>query len=117
MSHLLLLTCTACPVLSLNQPCPYSAYRATDPVYARSQLNSRIAVGTLPPSMPLMPYSTFNATIHKIAAVACCADSLICSVEGIPGSNEGTSTQDDEDFGDGGYHEAFKEYCLYARKR
>ena len=62
-------------------------------------------------------FSVLHAAIHRIAAVACCADSLICSVEGISGSNEGAATQDDADFGDGGYHEDFREYCLYARKR
>lgn len=42
---------------------------------------------------------------------------MMCNAEGCTSNNGGTAAQDDEDFGDGGYHEAFKEYCLYARKR
>ena len=37
--------------------------------------------------------------------------------EGVTTDSGDTETQDDEDYGDGGYHEAFKEYCLYGRKR
>ena len=39
------------------------------------------------------------------------------NAEGVTTSSGDTGTKDDEDFGDGGYHDAFKEYCLYARKR
>ena len=39
------------------------------------------------------------------------------SAAGVSLGSKGESSHDDEDFGDGGYHEAFQEYCLYARKR
>ncbi|KAL3157808.1 hypothetical protein ABBQ32_012230 [Trebouxia sp. C0010 RCD-2024] len=39
-------------------------------------------------------------------------------IEGMDATSGGAETQkDDEDYGDGGYHEAFQEYCLYGRKR
>lgn len=49
---------------------------------------------------------------------ACYPEHATCRAEGMDATSGGAETQkDDEDYGDGGYHEAFQEYCLYGRKR
>ena len=54
--------------------------------------------------------------LASLLVLSSCADHLAYVAEGVL-VNEDRAPQDDEDFGDGGYHESFQEYCLYARKR
>ena len=46
---------------------------------------------------------------------------LVCGsvlvAEGVSACSHQDRYQNDEDYGDGGYSESFKEYCLYARKQ
>lgn len=65
------------------------------------------------PDPTLLPYNW-----SQLAAAPCTEEWVapVCC-RGCCCQHDQDKSHDSEDFGDGGYHESFQEYCLYARKR